>query len=82
MQTLNKYYGYSHGNPLGPTQGVGFTNELIARLTSQPVNDHTTTNTTLDTSNTTFPLNRKLYADFSHDGHFRRDGAVHHRSPS
>lgn len=41
--------------------------ELIARLTTHPVNDHTSTNTTLDTSKTTFPLGQTLYADFSHD---------------
>jgi hypothetical protein len=66
-ETLNKYYGFSYGNPLGPTQGVGFTNELIARLTHKPVNDHTSTNRTLDANPATFPLGRKLYADFSHD---------------
>ncbi|KAG0649224.1 Myo-inositol-hexaphosphate 3-phosphohydrolase A [Hyphodiscus hymeniophilus] len=68
-QSLGKYYGYSWGNPLGSTQGVGFTNELIARLTDTPVNDHTSTNHTLDSSPTTFPLtkNATLYADFSHD---------------
>jgi hypothetical protein len=66
-ETLNKYYGYSHGNPLGPTQGVGFTNELIARMTNKLVHDHTSTNSTLDTNNATFPLGRKLYADFTHD---------------
>lgn len=66
-ETLNKYYGYSYGNPLGPTQGVGWTNELIARLTNQPVEDETTVNHTLDDSTTSFPLGKKLYADFSHD---------------
>lgn len=68
-QSLGKYYGYSWGNPLGPTQGVGFTNELIARLTNSPVNDHTSTNSTLDDNKKTFPVGRKtsLYADFSHD---------------
>lgn len=66
-QTLGKYYGYGAGNPLGPTQGVGFTNELIARLTGTPVVDHTSTNRTLDDNPATFPLNRTLYADFSHD---------------
>lgn len=66
-ETLNKYYGYSYGNPLGPTQGVGFTNELIARLTNKPVVDHTSTNSTLDDNPATFPLGRQLYADFSHD---------------
>nr|OQO20260.1 hypothetical protein B0A51_13704 [Rachicladosporium sp. CCFEE 5018] len=66
-ESLNKYYGYSQGNPLGPTQGVGYVNELIARLTNRPVVDHTSTNSTLDSNPSTFPLGRKLYADFSHD---------------
>lgn len=66
-QTLGKYYGYGPGNPLGPTQGVGFVNELIARLTGKPVVDHTSVNQTLDTNPDTFPLGRSLYADFGHD---------------
>lgn len=68
-QSLGKYYGFSNGNPLGPTQGVGFTNELIARMTNTPVVDHTSVNHTLDDSNVTFPLGsgHVLYADFSHD---------------
>ncbi|KAI1367851.1 histidine phosphatase superfamily [Xylaria arbuscula] len=66
-QTLGKWYGYTNGSPLGPTQGVGFVNELISRLTGQPVVDATTTNTTLDKSRTSFPLDSVLYADFSHD---------------
>ncbi|KAK2752580.1 hypothetical protein FQN55_006693 [Onygenales sp. PD_40] len=65
--TLGKYYGHSAGNPLGASQGVGFVNELIARLTNTPVIDHTTVNHTLDSDPTTFPLNLSLYADFSHD---------------
>lgn len=42
-------------------------NELLARLTNSPVSDKTTTNSTLDSSSTTFPLGRAFYADFSHD---------------
>lgn len=67
LQSLTKYYRYGPGNTLGATQGVGFVNELIARLTSTAVDDNTTVNTTLDNDPTTFPLNRTLYADFSHD---------------
>ena len=67
FQTLGKYYGWGPGSPLGPTQGVGFVNELIARLTSSPVQDHTTVNHTLDSDPATFPLGRTLYADFGHD---------------
>lgn len=66
-QSLDKWYGYGKGNPLGPTQGVGYVNELLARLTNKPVVDSTTTNRTLDSDSATFPLNRTLYADFSHD---------------
>lgn len=66
-QTLGKFYGYGAGNPLGATQGIGYANELIARLTEKPVDDHTNTNSTLDSSSATFPLNNKVYADFSHD---------------
>ncbi|KAF5686720.1 3-phytase A [Fusarium circinatum] len=65
--TLGKYYEYGNGNAMGPTQGVGYVNELVSRLTRKPVNDHTTTNRTLDANPATFPLDRALYADFSHD---------------
>lgn len=68
-QSLGKFYGFAQGNPMGPTQGVGFANELIARLTNSPVVDHTSTNSTLDGSQKTFPTdkNTTLFADFSHD---------------
>jgi hypothetical protein len=68
-QSLGKYYGYGNGNPLGPTQGVGFINELIARLTGTPVVDSTSTNRTLDSNPATFPVGSShvLFADFSHD---------------
>ncbi|KAI0782538.1 phytase [Abortiporus biennis] len=64
---LDKFYGTGYGQELGPVQGVGYINELIARLTNTPVRDNTQTNHTLDSSPKTFPLNRTLYADFSHD---------------
>ncbi|KAK3400399.1 histidine phosphatase superfamily [Sordaria brevicollis] len=67
LQSLGKYYGFGPGNSLAATQGVGYVNELIARLTRTPVVDHTTTNSTLDGDEKTFPLNRTVYADFSHD---------------
>lgn len=66
-RSLEKYYHYMNGNPLGPTQGVGYVNELLARLTETPVEDETSTNRTLDSDPKTFPLDRKVYADFSHD---------------
>ncbi|KAK0627511.1 histidine phosphatase superfamily [Immersiella caudata] len=67
FQSLGKWYGYGPGNPLGPTQGVGWVNELLARLTGKAVEDGTSTNRTLDGNEKSFPLGRRLYADFSHD---------------
>ena len=68
-QTLGKWYGFASYDHLGPTQGVGFTNELIARLTRKPVEDHTSVDHGLDDNPKTFPLGEKwkIYADFSHD---------------
>ena len=69
LQSVSKYYSYGPGNPLGPTQGVGYVNELIARLTSQPVRDHTSVNHTLDSDPRSFPIGAQanVFADFSHD---------------
>ena len=67
LRSLEKYYAHGAGNSLGATQGVGYANEVIARLTHSGVHDHTSTNTTLDSNPATFPLNATLYADFGHD---------------
>jgi hypothetical protein len=64
---VNTVYPFSYGANLGRVQGVGYVNELLARLTGLPVQDHTQTNRTLDGSPKTFPLDRTFYADFSHD---------------
>lgn len=66
--TLDAYHLFHrYGQALGPIQGVGYVNELLSRLTRRPVNDSTQTNRTLDASPATFPLDRSVYADFSHD---------------
>jgi hypothetical protein len=75
-RSLSKWYSDLQGNPLGPTQGVGFVAELIARMTNDrkyvtDAQSHTSINHTLDDFQTTFPLGTDLeyplYADFSHD---------------
>lgn len=65
--TSNSSRPSRYGQELGAIQGVGYINELLARLTGQQVQDNTQTNRTLDSSPITFPLDRKLYVDFSHD---------------
>ncbi|KAH9849480.1 acid phosphatase [Lenzites betulinus] len=59
---LEKYYRTGYGEKLGPIQGVGYVNELLARLIGRPVEDRTTHNASLE-----FPLDRVLYADFTHE---------------
>ncbi|KAI9696186.1 MAG: hypothetical protein M1820_008254 [Bogoriella megaspora] len=72
-ETLGKYYGYSHGNPFGPTQGAGWVEELLARLAGNHsfVRDdlYTSVNHTLDDDANAFPIGGgyRLFADFSHD---------------
>ncbi|KAK9897627.1 phytase [Cystobasidium minutum MCA 4210] len=64
---LEKYYNTGKGNPLGPVLGIGYINELLARLTDRQVEDCTQTNSTLDDNPDTFPYGKGVYADFSHD---------------
>ena len=56
-----------YGHPLGPVQGIGYVNELIARLTGTAVKDNTQTNHTITSDPELFPLDRTIYADFTHD---------------
>ncbi|GAA6015338.1 hypothetical protein JCM10207_008954 [Rhodosporidiobolus poonsookiae] len=67
---LDKWYGTGYGQPLGRIQGVGYGAELLSRLTGNRrwvQADETTVNHTLSNHPATFPLDAKLYADFSHD---------------
>lgn len=62
------YYDYSFGQPTGRAQGLGYLQELIARLNDQYITvSNSSVNTTLDKTNTSFPLNQPFYADFTHD---------------
>ncbi|KAK5113341.1 hypothetical protein LTR62_003440 [Meristemomyces frigidus] len=69
-QTLDieYYYDYSFGSPTGRAQGVGYQQELLARLTNQYItSSNSSVNSTLDNNAAQFPLGRPFYADFSHD---------------
>jgi hypothetical protein len=52
--------------------GVGYVNELVARLTDSAVANVTNVNRTLDADPLTFPLGCSIYADFSHDNQMGR----------
>ncbi|KAG8726554.1 hypothetical protein FRC12_023293 [Ceratobasidium sp. 428] len=55
---LQKYYSRSYGSAYARSEGSGWVNELLARLTDSPVHDNTTTNSTLDADAATFPIGR------------------------
>ncbi|KAH9951980.1 phosphoglycerate mutase-like protein [Amylocystis lapponica] len=62
------WYDSAFGAPLARALGVGYTQELVARLTHTPIATHnTSTNSTLDGSEATFPLNQSLYVDATHE---------------
>ena len=63
------YYNYaSFGSVVGRALGIGILKEMLARLEGVFINtSQSSINATLDSNPETFPLNQKIYADFSHD---------------
>ena len=65
---MQYYYDYSFGNPTGRAQGIGYIQELIARLEHEFItSSNSSVNATLDNNAADFPLGQAFYADFSHD---------------
>ncbi|KAG0707438.1 histidine phosphatase superfamily [Suillus ampliporus] len=64
---FNYAYDSAFGSPVARVQGVGYVQELVARLTQTPIATHnTSTNATLHTPET-FPLDHALYVDATHE---------------
>jgi len=67
-QDLAFYHTASYSSPFSIPFGAGYLTELVARLTHTPIKVHnTSTNSTLDDNEVTFPLNDKMYVDATHD---------------
>ncbi|KAH7912604.1 histidine phosphatase superfamily [Hygrophoropsis aurantiaca] len=65
---LSFWYSEGPGNPTSAAMGLGYVQELVARLTQTPITVwNSTTNSTLDSSNITFPLYQPIFVDASHD---------------
>lgn len=59
---------YSFAVQVGAAQGLGYAQELLARLSQTPIPAYNSnTNSTLDSSNITFPLDQAFYADAAHE---------------
>ena len=60
--------GSSFQSPTGRAVGIGYVQEIVARLENHTLGySGSQINTTLDNNTVTFPLNQSLYFDFSHD---------------
>jgi hypothetical protein len=65
---MEYYYDYSYGNPTGRAQGIGYLQELLARLQNEYItSSNSSVNSTITDNPDDFPLGRPFYADFSHD---------------
>ncbi|CAG8145991.1 unnamed protein product [Penicillium salamii] len=64
-----QFYGrYGFGSPSGRAQGIGYVQELAARLQSKLImSSQSSINYTFDNNTKSFPLNQPLYMDMSHD---------------
>ncbi|KAI1006442.1 hypothetical protein K3495_g1782 [Podosphaera aphanis] len=62
------YYSGSFGNPLGRAFGIGYVEELLARLNHSLITTSSSSvNSTLDSDPATFPTDQPFFADFTHD---------------
>lgn len=62
------WYDSAFGSPVARVQGIGYVQELVARLTHTPIAVHnSSTNATLDDDPATFPLGQSLYVDATHE---------------
>ena len=65
---MEYYYDYAYGSPTGRAQGIGYVQELIARLEDKYIaSSDSSVNSTIDNNAKDFPLGEKFYADFTHD---------------
>ncbi|KAK3059990.1 hypothetical protein LTR53_020253, partial [Teratosphaeriaceae sp. CCFEE 6253] len=65
---IEYYYNYGFGSPTGRAQGLGYQQELLARLTNQYItSSNSSVNSSITNNEEQFPLGRPFYADFSHD---------------
>lgn len=65
---LKFWYESSFGYPLAKPLGIGYVQELVARLTETRIPVHnSSTNATLNDNPATFPLGQSLYVDATHE---------------
>jgi hypothetical protein len=62
------FYNHGFGNPTARAQGIGYVEELLARLQGTYIEESdSSVNSSITNNSKTFPLGMKFYADFTHD---------------
>jgi hypothetical protein len=62
------FYNHAFGNPTARAQGIGYVEELLARLQGKLIKESdSSVNSSLTDNEESFPLGMKFYADFTHD---------------
>ena len=62
------YYDFSFGNPTSRAEGVGYVQEILARLKYEYItSSNSSVNSSFDNNAEQFPLDQLFFADFSHD---------------
>lgn len=65
---IDLWYGSGPGSPSASAQGIGYVQEVVSRLTKTRISEfRNTVNSTVVTSNVTFPLTQPIYVDATHD---------------
>ncbi|TQS34057.1 hypothetical protein Golomagni_05574 [Golovinomyces magnicellulatus] len=65
---IKYYYNFFHGSPVGHVYGIGYLNEMFARLNHSLITTSSTSvNSSLTDNPETFPTNQAFHADFTHD---------------
>jgi hypothetical protein len=66
--SLSFYYSQGFGSPVAASQGKGYLQQFLARLTDSPIdNSDSANNKTFTNSATYFPSNQSIYADATHE---------------
>ncbi|KAF2252860.1 3-phytase [Trematosphaeria pertusa] len=62
------FYNHAFGQPTARAQGIGYVEELLARLQDKYIQEsHSSVNSSITRDGEFFPLGMKFYADFTHD---------------
>ncbi|KAI5121930.1 hypothetical protein M0805_000259 [Coniferiporia weirii] len=65
---LDFWYNDGPGNPTSASQGIGYVQELVSRLTQTPITVfNSSTNATIVDNDITFPLYQPIFVDATHD---------------